>query len=67
VSSYEWLERGGDHIKQMLTVHRSGASEVHIVSHMTRQATFADAQNDAKNKVDTEFVTLNNPAVSQTQ
>jgi hypothetical protein len=43
---------------------RSGASEVHIVSHMCRKSTFAEAQNDAKVKGDKEFVTKNNPAVS---
>jgi hypothetical protein len=43
-------------------LHRSGASEVHIVSHMCRKSTFAEAQNDAKAKLDTEFVTKNNPA-----
>lgn len=43
----------------------SGASEVHIVSHMCRKSTFAEAQNDAKVKDDKEFVTKNNPAVRQ--
>ncbi|KAF2709143.1 hypothetical protein K504DRAFT_381277 [Pleomassaria siparia CBS 279.74] len=40
----------------------SGASEVHIVSHMCRRHTYAEAQDDAKVKDDTEFVTRNNPA-----
>ncbi|KUJ21445.1 uncharacterized protein LY89DRAFT_770830 [Mollisia scopiformis] len=40
----------------------SGASEVHIVSHMCRKSTFAEAQEDAKVKSDTDFVTKNNPA-----
>ncbi|KAE9983500.1 hypothetical protein EG328_009840 [Venturia inaequalis] len=40
----------------------SGASEVHIVSHMCRKSTFAEAQDDAKIKGDKEFVTKNNPA-----
>lgn len=50
----------------MLMTYRSGANEVHIVSHMTRQNTFAEAQDDAKAKDDKEFVTKNNPAVSPT-
>ncbi|KAK4936556.1 hypothetical protein LTR10_022605 [Elasticomyces elasticus] len=40
----------------------TGANDVHIISHMTRQATTADSQEDAKDKKDTDFVTLNNPA-----
>ena len=47
----------------MLILYRSGASYVHIVSHMCRRNTFADAQEDAKVKTDTDFVTKNNPAV----
>jgi len=50
---------------QRLILNSSGASDVHIVSHMTRRATFAEAQNDAKSKSDTDFVTKNNPAVSE--
>lgn len=40
----------------------TGANDVHIISHMCRRATTADSQEDAKNKADTDFVTLNNPA-----
>lgn len=49
----------------MLMPNSSGASEVHIVSHMCRKSTFAEAQNDAKIKGDKDFVTKNNPAVRQ--
>ncbi|KAH7072380.1 hypothetical protein FB567DRAFT_611796 [Paraphoma chrysanthemicola] len=52
-----WYEEVKNKIKEM-----TGASHVHIVSHMCRRNTFADAQDDAKIKSDTEFVTKNNPA-----
>jgi hypothetical protein len=45
-------------------LYRSGASDVHIVSHMCRRSTYSDAQDDAKDKEDNDFVTKNNPAVS---
>jgi hypothetical protein len=48
-------------------LYRSGASDVHIVSHMCRRSTFSDAQDDAKEKKDNDFVTKNNPAVSPAQ
>ena len=41
---------------------RTGASEVHVVSHMCRRHTFVEAQNDAAAKGDKDFVTRNNPA-----
>lgn len=48
-------------VKEMIK-KASGASEVHVVSHMSRKSTFNDAQEDAKTKKDTDFVTKNNPA-----
>lgn len=42
---------------------KTGASHVHVVSHMCRRHTFAEAQGDASTKGDKEFVTKNNPAV----
>lgn len=51
---------------RIINIDRTGASHVHIVSHMCRRNTFADAQDDAKIKSDTEFVTKNNPAVRTT-
>ncbi|KAF2035220.1 hypothetical protein EK21DRAFT_84841 [Setomelanomma holmii] len=52
-----WYDEVKNKIKEV-----TGASYVHIVSHMCRRNTFADAQDDAKVKKDTEFVTKNNPA-----
>ncbi|KAF2640005.1 hypothetical protein P280DRAFT_427639, partial [Massarina eburnea CBS 473.64] len=50
-----------DEVKELMK-KVSGASEVHIVSHMCRRHTYAEAQDDAKVKGDQEFVTRNNPA-----
>lgn len=47
---------------QELMKKMTGASEVQIVSHMCRRHRFDEAQSDAKDKDDKEFVTKNNPA-----
>lgn len=43
---------------------RTGASHVHIVSHMCRRATHIASLEAAEGKDDKEFVTVVNPAVS---
>ncbi|EXJ92459.1 hypothetical protein A1O3_01010 [Capronia epimyces CBS 606.96] len=40
----------------------TGGDHIHILSHMTRNATTAQALGDAANKADTDFVTIVNPA-----
>ncbi|KAK0280191.1 hypothetical protein LTR35_008342 [Friedmanniomyces endolithicus] len=41
---------------------KTGATKVHVVSHMCRRHTTADSKSDAEGKPDTDYVTLNNPA-----
>jgi len=45
-----------------LIKEKTGASDVHIFSHMSRRHTFDEAQEDAAAKNDSEFVKRNNPA-----
>jgi hypothetical protein len=42
---------------------RTGASEVHVVSHMCRRATHKESVDAAEGKDDTEFIKVMNPAV----
>jgi len=41
---------------------KTGATKVVVISHMCRRHTTADSKQDAADKPDTDFVTLNNPA-----
>ncbi|OQO10800.1 hypothetical protein B0A48_04100 [Cryoendolithus antarcticus] len=41
---------------------KTGATHVHVISHMCRRHTTADSKEDALEKKDTDFVTKNNPA-----